>query len=122
MGTVSFVLTVIDEEFARQQKSDPFYHWIIFNIPGSATGLPEGVPVEKQLSDGSIQPQNFRWTGYLGPGAPAAGQPHHYIFRLTALDTKLELGPSASATDIIKGMDEHILDRALLIGRFKKSQ
>jgi Raf kinase inhibitor-like YbhB/YbcL family protein len=121
-GTASFVLTVIDEEFARQKKSDPFYHWIIFNMPATATNLPEGVATAKQLSDGAIQPQNVRWTGYLGPGAPAAGQPHHYIFRLMALDTKLELGPDASAVDIIKGMDGHILDRALLIGRYKKPQ
>jgi Raf kinase inhibitor-like YbhB/YbcL family protein len=121
-GTVSFVLTVIDEEFARQKKSDSFYHWIIFNVPGTATNLPEGVTIAKQLPDGSIQPQNGRWIGYAGPGAPAAGQPHHYIFRLMALDTRLDLGPDASATDIIKGMDGHILDRAVLIARYKKPQ
>jgi Raf kinase inhibitor-like YbhB/YbcL family protein len=121
-GTASFVLMVIDEEFARQRKSDPFYHWILINIPGTTTSLPEGVPAEKQLPDGSIQPQNLRWIGYLGPGAPAAGEPHHYIFRLMALDTKFELGPDASGADIMKGMDGHILDRALLIGRYKKPQ
>lgn len=119
-GTVSFVLTVIDEEFAPGKHSDPFYHWIIFNIPGTVVDLSEGVPVTKQLPDGSIQPQNGRRIGYGGPGAPAAGQPHHYIFRLAALDTKLELGPDASAADINNAMDGHILDRALLVGRYKK--
>jgi Raf kinase inhibitor-like YbhB/YbcL family protein len=121
-GTVSFVLTVIDEEFARQKKSDPWYHWILFNIPATATGLPEGVPTEKQLPDGSIQPLNVRWIGYAGPGAPAAGQPHHYIFRLMALDTKLDLGPETTAAEIVKAMDGHILDRALLVGRYRKPQ
>lgn len=119
-GAASFVLMVIDEEFAMQKKSAPFYHWIIFNIPATATGLPEGVPTEKQLSMGAVQPFNFRWVGYLGPGAPTAGQPHHYIFRLMALDVKLTLDSSATAADIMKEMDGHILDRALLVGRYKK--
>ncbi|QEE28943.1 YbhB/YbcL family Raf kinase inhibitor-like protein [Terriglobus albidus] len=119
-GTASFVLMVIDEEFALQKKTVPFYHWIIFNIPGTATGLPEGVPAEKQLVTGAVQPFNFRWVGYLGPGAPAAGQPHHYIFRLMALDVKLTVDSNASAADIMKEMDGHILDRALLVGRYKK--
>jgi Raf kinase inhibitor-like YbhB/YbcL family protein len=121
-GTESFVLTVVDEEFARQKKADLWYHWIIFNIPATATGLPEGVPTEKQLPDGAIQPLNVRWIGYAGPGAPAAGQPHHYIFRLMALDTKLDLNPEATAADVVKAMDGHILDRALLVGRYKKPQ
>ncbi len=119
-GTESFVITIIDEEFAFSGKSQPFYHWILFNVPGTATSLPEGLPTEKELPDGSIQPQNFRWVGYMGMGAPTAGERHHYIFRVTALDTKLPLGPDASPQDMANAMDGHILDRGLLVGTYRK--
>ena len=35
--------------------------------------------------------------GHRGPGAPANGPYHHYVFELFALDTKLEVQPTADA-------------------------
>jgi Raf kinase inhibitor-like YbhB/YbcL family protein len=121
-GTQSFVLLMRDEEYAPGKRFDPYYHWILFNIPATATGLPEGVPGDKQLADGSIQPLNGRSPGYHGPGAPANGQPHHYTFTLYALDTKLDLGQDTTIAEITKAMDGHILDKGFLVGRFHKTQ
>jgi Raf kinase inhibitor-like YbhB/YbcL family protein len=87
-NTVSFVLYMHDPDVALQKKTEDMVHWIIFNIPGEARSLPEGVPVNAQPSDGSVQIKNGGGViGYRGPGAPAVGPYHHYTFELFALDT-----------------------------------
>lgn len=120
-NTVSFTLTVRDPDGAPEKKVADVLHWMVFNIPGTARGLPEGLPSTPQLPDGTIQGKNTRGAvGYRGPGAGAAGPYHHYTFELYALDTKLDLGPDASRADVLKAMDGHILGKAALVGRFHR--
>ncbi len=120
-NTVSFALILHDPDVALQRKTDDVLHWMIFNIPGSATGLPEAVPATAQLADGTVQAKNLRGgVGYMGPGAPAAGPHHHYTFELFALDTKLDLGPDATRADVLKAIDGHILGKGVLVGRFHR--
>src|SRR3954447_13461179 len=54
-GTVSFALISNDPDTAIQKHTEEVLHWLIFNIPGSTTELPEGVPATAQMPDGSIQ-------------------------------------------------------------------
>ena len=120
-GTVTFALILHDPDVALQRKTDDVLHWMIFNIPGTAHELPEGVPANATLSDGTIQAKNLRQAvGYMGPGAPAAGPHHHYTFELFALDTKLDLGPDATRADVLKAIDGHILGKGVLVGRFHR--
>ena len=73
-GTVSFALILIDPDTAVLKKTDEVLHWMIFNIPGTARELPEGVPAQPQLPDGSIQSLNQgKKVGYMGMGAAAVG-------------------------------------------------
>ena len=75
-----------------RKNNDDVLHWMVFNIPGSATSLPEGMPATASMPDGAIQAKNLRGAvGFMGPGAPPAGPDHHYTFELYALDTKLDL-------------------------------
>src|SRR5437870_6627756 len=89
MGTQSFVLLMHDPEpvLAKGSKMD-ITHWLIWNIPGTSTGLAEGV-AQGELPDGSRQ-VSLRSNAYMGPGAPP-GPYHHYTFELYALDTKFEV-------------------------------
>jgi Raf kinase inhibitor-like YbhB/YbcL family protein len=120
-NTVSFVLIAHDPDVALDKKIGDVLHWMAFNIPGTATGLPEGVPATAQLADGTIQAKNRRGAiGFLGPGAPTVGPYHHYTFELFALDTKLSLGADATRTDVLAAMDGHILGKGVLVGRFHK--
>jgi Raf kinase inhibitor-like YbhB/YbcL family protein len=120
-GTQSFVLILHDPDTALQKKVDDVLHWMIFNIPGNATGLPGGVSADAKLPDGTIQAKNLRGAvGFMGPGAGAAGPYHHYTFELFALDTKLDLGPDATRADVLKAIDGHILGKAVLEGRFHR--
>jgi Raf kinase inhibitor-like YbhB/YbcL family protein len=120
-NTVSFVLHMHDPDTAPQRKIDDILHWMVINIPGSARELPENVPADAKLPDGSIQLKNQGGVvGYRGPGAPAAGPHHHYTFELFALDTKLDLGPDATRPEVLKAMDGHILGKGVLVGRFHR--
>jgi Raf kinase inhibitor-like YbhB/YbcL family protein len=110
-----------DPDAAPDKKIVDVLHWMAFNIPGTATGLPEAVPANATLADGTIQAKNRRGAiGYLGPGAPAVGPYHHYTFELFALDTKLSLTADATRPDVLAAMDGHILGKGVLVGRFHK--
>jgi Raf kinase inhibitor-like YbhB/YbcL family protein len=120
-GVVTFALIMHDPDTAPQKKAEDILHWMAFNIPASATELPEGVPAAAAMADGGVQAKSFRGAvGYMGPGAPAAGPYHHYTFELYALDMKLDLGPDATRADVLKAMDGHILGKAVLTGRFHR--
>jgi Raf kinase inhibitor-like YbhB/YbcL family protein len=120
-GVMSFAIILHDPDVAIQRKTGDVLHWMIFNIPGTATGLPGGVPAEAKLEDGAINAKNLRGgVGYMGPGAGAAGPYHHYTFELFALDTKLDLGPDATRDQVLDAMQGHILAKAVLEGRFHR--
>jgi Raf kinase inhibitor-like YbhB/YbcL family protein len=122
-GTQSFVLHMHDLDVARNKTTDDQAHWVVWNIPATATGLPEGVPKGAQLADGAYQ---ISATGqmYRGPGAAATGPVHHYMFEIYALDTKLDVTPVADAfetrANVMKAMQGHILGKAVYGGLFKR--
>lgn len=124
-GTVSFVLHMHDMDVARNRTTDDQAHWLVWNIPGTATGLPEGVPRGSQLPDGSYQ---ISATGpvYRGPGAPATGPLHHYTFEVFALDAKIDVRPTADAfetrTNVLSAMQGHVLGKAVYGGLFRRPQ
>jgi len=120
-GTVTFALIFHDPDVSLQKKTDDVLHWMAFNIPGTATSLPENMPATATMPDGTVQAKNLRGAvGFMGPGAPAAGPHHHYTFELFALDTKLDLGPDATRADVLKAMEGHILGKGVLVGRFHR--
>jgi Raf kinase inhibitor-like YbhB/YbcL family protein len=122
-GTQSFVLHMHDLDVARNKTTDDQVHWLVWNVPGTTTSLAEAAPKGAQLPDGSFQ---VSATGavYRGPGAPAAGPMHHYMFELFALDTKLDVKPLADAFEtralVMKAMQGHILGKAVYGGLFKR--
>ena len=124
-GTQSFVLNMRDMDVSRNRTTDDQAHWVVWNIPATATGLPEGVPKGSQRPDGSFQ---ISATGpvYRGPGAPATGPQHHYMFEIYALDTKLDVQPTADAfetrANVMKAMQGHVLGKAVYGGLFKRPQ
>lgn len=120
-GVVSYTLLFHDPDVALNKTTNDVTHWLIFNIPGSANQLQQGVPNEAKLPDGAINAKNLRGgVGYMGPGMGAAGPYHHYTFELFALDTKLDLGPDATRDEVMKAIQGHIIAKAVLAGRFHR--
>jgi hypothetical protein len=96
-----------------------FVHWVIFNIPPDAKGLPENIPVEDMLSDGTIQGVNdAREIGYCSPCPPSGT--HRYYFKVYALDKALDLLPGAPRSGLLKAMKGHILANGELMGLYKR--
>lgn len=122
-GTQTFFLLMHDPDVSKNRTTDDQTHWIIWNIPGSAMGLPENVPAQATLPDGSVQGKNGGDTiGYRGPGAPATGPRHHYTLELFALDTKLDLGPDTPRADVMKAINGHVVGKAVYVGLFHRPQ
>jgi Raf kinase inhibitor-like YbhB/YbcL family protein len=124
-GTVTFVLHMHDIDVARNKTTDDQAHWVVWNIPGTATGLPEGVPKGETLPDGSRQ-ISASGPVYRGPGAPATGPLHHYVFEIFALDTKLDVAATADAFEtraaVMKALQGHVLGKATYVGLFRRPQ
>ncbi|WMT85427.1 YbhB/YbcL family Raf kinase inhibitor-like protein [Pelagibacterium sp. 26DY04] len=124
-GTESFVLYMHDIDVVRDMTLEDQLHWLVWNIPADTTMLPEGVERGEQLEDGSYQTSA---TGpvYRGPGAPAAGPLHHYVFELYALDTSLDVEPVEDPFEnrraVLEAMDGHILGKATYVGLFKRPE
>lgn len=98
----------------------PWVHWIIYGIPATADGLPEGLPILPETSlppelSGAVQGLNgWRRPYYRGP-APPAGTPHIYHFTVYALDQPLGLGPGLDRADLLEAMEGHILGQGDLV-------
>jgi Raf kinase inhibitor-like YbhB/YbcL family protein len=124
-GTRSFVLHFHDPDVSINKTSNDQVHWLMWGIPGSATGLAENIPQGAQLSDGSRQ---ISASGqiYRGPGARAAGPKHHYTFEIYALDTTIDVPHGANEqetrTAVFAAMQGHILGKAVYAGLFKRPQ
>ena len=94
-------------------------HWVLFNIPATARSLPEAIPPDPTLADGSIHgTSSFRSLGYGGPCPP--GGTHRYFFKLYALDTALQLGVGATKAQVLAAMEGHILAETELMGTYAR--
>jgi Raf kinase inhibitor-like YbhB/YbcL family protein len=114
-GTVAYAIIFHDLDVALQGGTNDVLHWIAWNIPASANGIPEG-----SLPPGSVQGNNI--TGqpvYFGPGAPAGPRFHHYVFELYALNATLDLPATASRDDLLKAMQGKTVAKAAYVGRYR---
>jgi len=97
-------------------------HWVIWNIPGTATKLAENVATGATLPDGSHQANNIAGQPkYMGPAPPAGHPYHHYIFQLYALNAVLDLPATATRSDVEKAIDGKIVARGAFTGKVKGS-
>jgi len=94
-GTKSFVVSIYDQD---AQTGSGWWHWIVANVPASATELPQGAGNDPaKLPEGSLQTNtDGGHPGYGGP-CPPVGQTHRYLITVNALSVeKLELPPNAT--------------------------
>jgi Raf kinase inhibitor-like YbhB/YbcL family protein len=98
-----------------------FTHWLMFNLPATVHRLEAGMPPVEQFDDGTVQGRNdYGKIGYSGP-CPPPGWLHHYRFTLYALESPLNLGPSASKAQVYDAMVGQILDQAQLLGTYQRN-
>ncbi|HEY7682222.1 MAG TPA: YbhB/YbcL family Raf kinase inhibitor-like protein [Gemmatimonadales bacterium] len=118
-GTRSLVLIVDDPD-----APDPaaprmtWVHWVLYNIPPSASGLTEGIAPAALPAGTLAGVTDFKRTGWGGP-CPPIGR-HRYFFKLYALDTILPAQPRRTKTQVERAMAGHVLGQAELIGTYEK--
>jgi Raf kinase inhibitor-like YbhB/YbcL family protein len=93
-----------------------FVHWVLYDIPASASELPEAV---SSLPEGCREGNNdWKRTGYGGP-CPPIGR-HRYFHKLYALDTALADLRHPTKAELLEAMEGHVLEEAVLMGTYEK--
>jgi Raf kinase inhibitor-like YbhB/YbcL family protein len=95
-------------------------HWVLYNQPGATPSLPENTPILETLPNGAAQGRNsFEKIGYGGP-CPPGGKPHHYFFRIYALDSMLTLQGRPGKAEVVTAMRGHIIAEGQLMGTYQR--
>jgi hypothetical protein len=118
-GTRSLALIVDDPDApdpAAPKRT--WVHWVLYNLPPSAAGLPEAVKPQA-LPKGTLAGRNdWGRTGYGGP-CPPIGR-HRYFFKLYALDVVLPDLGEPDKQRLEQAMLGHVLARQELVGTYAK--
>ena len=116
--TKSFAVSMIDPD---APAAGGFWHWWVYDLPASATGLKGDAGRGAGLPVGASQGRNdFGLVGYAGP-CPPKGLPHHYVITVYALDIqRLGRAATASTADFDAAVRAHALAKATLIGTFAR--
>ena len=127
-GTVQLAMICDDPKVVEiGMMPEPFVHWVVYNIPASASGLPPGMPADAQVSlaglEGTINGLNgTRRSGYFGPRPPVNGQLHAYHFRVYALDSDLGLEAGLNKAQLLEAIDGHVLATGMLMGHYERKE
>ena len=127
-GTQSLALICDDPKVVEiGMMETPFVHWVVYNIPASASGIPGGLSSEAEPSAsglaGMINGNNgLGRPGYFGPRPPANGQLHQYDFRIYALDADLDLDAGLGKDQLLEAIEGHILGTGLLMGHYERKE
>jgi Raf kinase inhibitor-like YbhB/YbcL family protein len=117
-GTVRLIVSCQDDDEVVPLQS-PFFHWVVYNIPARAAGLPEGIPAVEVLTAppeliGAFQAYTaFSYPTYRGP-QPPPGQLHHYRFVVRAIDADLNVPRGMFSNAVLKAVDGHVIGQGEL--------
>jgi Raf kinase inhibitor-like YbhB/YbcL family protein len=110
-GTRSFALVIDDPD----APSGTFRHWGVFDIPASARSIGGGQKIGSEVTN------DFGKPGYGGPCPPKGHGPHHYHFKLFALDTdKLGLSADVKVVDVENAARQRAIAEGELVGTYER--
>ena len=110
----SLALIMDDPDVPKSiRPSGLWIHWVAWNIPANTKTILKGNEPE-----GVGGNSDFKRTGYGGPCPPSGT--HRYFFKLYALDAELNLAGGAAKKELEKAMEGHVIERAELIGLYKR--
>jgi Raf kinase inhibitor-like YbhB/YbcL family protein len=108
------LVLVVDDPDA---PAGTFVHWVVYNLPPQITKIDAGVQSGDAIPGGGVQGRNsFGNLGYGGP-CPPPGSPHHYRFRLFALNSQIT-PQSATGPEVEQAMQGHVVASAETVGMF----
>jgi Raf kinase inhibitor-like YbhB/YbcL family protein len=114
-GVKSYAIVVTDPDAPVE-----FTHWLAYDIPATTHALSEGASTPSQRMDQGTEGVNgFGRMGYGGP-CPPAGKPHHYVFRVYALDTNLVLPAGQGQDQVMAAIKGHVLAEGEIVGLYAR--
>jgi len=128
-GTEQLALIMDDPKVVELgMMEEPFVHWVAYNIPASASGLPADLTKDAAVTgidelEGMVNGlSGLRRPGYFGPRPPANGQLHAYHFRIYALDSELDLPEGLGKAELLSAIDGHVLGTGMLMGHYERKE
>jgi Raf kinase inhibitor-like YbhB/YbcL family protein len=119
-GTQSLALIVDDPDAPDPQAPMRVWvHWVLYNLPASATELREDASPGDLPEGTCIGKNDWRLAEYVGP-CPPVGR-HRYFHKLYALDTELPERDALNKAELTDAMKGHILAEADLVGTYEKA-
>lgn len=116
VGTKSFAMVMDDPDAPID-----FTHWLVWNIAPGVRELAEGASSQGSMPAGSVEGRNsFGRLGYGGP-CPPRGNPHHYFFRVYALDIRLDLSAGATRKQVESATSGHVLAQGQIVGTYQRA-
>ncbi len=112
--TQAFAVTMYDKDAPTESG---FWHWVVFNLPATATELPSnaGDVTKKLLSPNVVQSLNDAGArGYMGP-APPPGLAHQYVITVYALKAKIDLKENSPAALVAFYLNSMALGKASIV-------
>lgn len=100
----------------------PFVHWMIWNIPGTAHGLPEGIGNAAQpiSSQNAIQGKNdMGGYGWFGPRPPAGHGLHRYYFQVFALDDQIPMDSDTPLNELLNALKGHTIAKGEMMATYE---
>lgn len=100
-----------------------YNHWIIWNIPVCNT-IPEAINFGSQIADPfhAVQGIGYGKHRYRGPKPPKIfKRSHRYVFTAYVLDCICQLSFNTKQGELLKAMENHILQQASLCGTFSNT-
>ena len=98
-------------------------HWVVYGLPPTVTGLPQGQSGQPLAPgvEGVLEGRNsFGTLCYGGPAPPQGHGPHHYHFKLYALEHPARLTAGATRRDLLVALEDEILGCAELVGVYER--
>jgi len=120
-GVAEFAILVEDID---SKRGAPFYHWIMFGIPGAVRSFPEAIPKDGReamlIARQGTNSFSYDNRGYRGPAPLEGSGVHRYVFTLFALKKRLGIYPGSTGEEFLQAVRPLILEQATLTGTYER--
>ena len=107
------LVLIMDDPDAKAAVGKIWVHWVVWNISPDVNEIQES-SVPSNSMEGTT---DFGEVGYGGPAPP--DKRHTYIFKLYALNTKLDISSGADKSQVESAIKNHIIEETKLTGTYE---
>ncbi|HEY8572245.1 YbhB/YbcL family Raf kinase inhibitor-like protein [Phenylobacterium sp.] len=111
---------IVEDPDAPQEL--PFIHWMIWNIRGEVTALPEGLANDGELvsPQSAVQGRNgMGGHGWFGPRPPAGHGVHRYYFQVFALNDTIPMGPDTPHNELLNALKARTIAKGEMMATYE---